>query len=122
MTGHCKDGVIVATANLPLFKNVPICQLVSTALNNIPVVLVNDADAALCAEMASNSALTHVRNAALVAVGTGIGVGLMLDGKLHQGHNGLIEAGHMIIDKSNDAPLCGCGQVQTFYICMLLLL
>jgi len=107
--------VIVATANLPLFKNVPICKLVSTALNGVPVVLVNDADAALCAEIASNSGLTNVRNAALVAVGTGIGVGLLLDGKLHQGHNGLIEAGHMIIDKSSDAPLCGCGQVIILY-------
>ena len=65
-------------------------------------------------------------------LGTGIGCGLVLDGQVYQGSNGLIEAGHMIVNSNQIDEtdwkqrlnnhisfnrLCGCGQwgcVETF--------
>ena len=42
------------------------------------------------------------------ALGTGIGLSLLLNGEFYQGANGLIEGGHMIIEM--DGRRCGCGQ------------
>jgi glucokinase len=44
------------------------------------------------------------------ALGTGIGVSVLINGEFYQGTSGLVEGGHMIIDCSLDARLCGCGQ------------
>jgi len=112
--GQARDGVLVAAANLPLFKNAPISRLLSEKLNGVKVVLVNDADAALAAELKSTQTrhlYKDVKHAALVTIGTGIGVGLYLNNQLHQGHNGLVEAGHMIVNTSLFARQCSCGQV-----------
>lgn len=51
------------------------------------------------------------KNMIIVTLGTGIGGGIIMDGKLYQGADGSSgELGHMKIDYSPDAPLCGCGQ------------
>lgn len=113
--GQSKEGVLIAAANLPLFINAPFCELIAKHLNYVQVTLVNDADAAICAELfsASNKSMYQsIQNAAIITVGTGIGVGLIINRRLHAGTNSLIEAGHMIINHSPDAPLCGCGQVS----------
>jgi glucokinase len=46
----------------------------------------------------------------MVTLGTGIGLGLVLNGELYQGSNGLVEGGHMIISSGSGGRLCGCGQ------------
>lgn len=51
------------------------------------------------------------KNMIVVTLGTGVGGGIIIDGKLYQGADGSAgELGHMKIDSSADAPLCGCGQ------------
>jgi hypothetical protein len=73
--------------------------------------LINDADAALSAEVWGNPAVYgKYQHVAMVTLGTGVGFGLILNGRLHQGASGLIEGGHMIVVSTGDARVCGCGQ------------
>lgn len=51
-----------------------------------------------------------LKDVVVIALGTGVGGGLIIDGKLYQGANGCAgEIGHTKLDLSPDAPLCGCG-------------
>jgi len=122
--GHCNNGLLVAASNLPLLKNAPLAAMLSARLDGIPVVLVNDADAAVAAEVWSkdtSAAYREVDNVAMITLGTGIGVGLVLRRRLFSGSNGLVEAGHMLVPAppgaSSAGRLCGCGQrdcVETY--------
>ena len=114
--GQCKNDHIVGCANLPLFKNVPLVRMLNDALldGSISVHLLNDADAAVAAEVWGQEnllQLTSSKNIAMITIGTGIGLGLVLNGSLYQGSNGLIEGGHMIVCYDTDtARKCPCGQ------------
>ena len=83
----------------------------------LPVVVDNDANAALLAE-ARFGAARGVSHAVLVALGTGIGSGLLLDGRIYRGSRGLgAEIGHMVIDLhgpdcQGDCPGRGCLEVM----------
>jgi glucokinase len=110
--GQCVDGVLTSAANiLPGHKNVPLASMLSNALSTT-VVLLNDADAYLAAEVLSakfGEKHGSVKSAAMITLGTGIGFSLYLNGQLYEGSHGLLEGGHMIVcDK--DGKLCGCGQ------------
>ena len=64
----------------------------------LPVFVDNDANAALLAE-ARSARRAGVSHAVLVALGTGIGSGLLLDGRIYRGARGLgAELGHMVVD------------------------
>ena len=115
--GQTKNGILVSAANLPNFKNTPLSLMLSNRLRNIPVLLLNDADASFHAELKSSKNICkyqNVQNACMISIGTGIGVSLYLNGTIYQGCQGLIESGHMIIDFSPQARQCGCGQVYRF--------
>ncbi|WP_353500121.1 N-acetylmannosamine kinase [Vibrio sp. CB1-14] len=72
-----------------------------------PVAMLNDAQAAACFEFKSHANL--VKNMAYVTVSTGVGGGIIIDGKLHKGSNWLAgHIGHTVIDING--PDCGCGQ------------
>jgi glucokinase len=73
----------------------------------LPIVVDNDANAAAWGERAFGAArgFDHV---AMVTVGTGIGSGFIVDGKLLRGSTGAgAEVGHTVVDPSG--PVCGCG-------------
>lgn len=109
--GQIKDGVLVFAANLPTLANFPICKLLSQRFNGTHVYLINDADAAVSAEVLKNKNIYGTyKNIAMVTVGTGIGLGLFLNGQLYRGSHELIEGGHMIIPGTSTSRLCGCGQ------------
>lgn len=110
--GQCIDGVLIAAANiLPGHNNIPISVLLGRALKTT-VVLVNDADAYLAAEVLSlrfKEKYGNIKSAAMITLGTGVGFSLYLNGQLFEGSHGMLEGGHMIVcDK--DGELCGCGQ------------
>jgi glucokinase len=99
-------GTIVETANLP-FKNFPLGPKLSERFNNCPVILNNDVDAGTYGEFKAGAA-QGVQFALGVFVGTGIGGGLIIDGKAYNGFNkNAAEIGHIII-KAGGAK-CGCG-------------
>ena len=74
----------------------------------VPVAVDNDATAATVAEHRLGAA-RHVADALYVALGTGIGGGVVLDGAIRRGAHGFGgEFGHVVIDPQG--PMCGCGQ------------
>jgi glucokinase len=91
-----ETGVSRWSNHLPL-ADVPFRDLMSERLG-LPVVVDNDANMALMAEHRSGAA-RDARHAVLVALGTGIGSGLLLDGRIYRGATGVgAELGHIVLD------------------------
>ncbi len=72
-----------------------------------PVFIGNDADLAGVAEYRYGAG-RGARSMVYLTISTGIGGGLLLDGRLHTGRGLAGEIGHMVVDP--DGPLCGCGR------------
>ena len=73
----------------------------------LPVVVDNDATAATWAEAQAGVAAGH-DHVAMVSLGTGIGVGFVLDGRLYRGAHGYAgESGHMVVDRNGPRHLTG---------------
>ena len=91
-----KTGVIIAPPNLPGWNNVPLGELVAKEFG-LPVFIGNDANVAALAE-ASKGAAQGCRHVVYITVSTGIGSGIISDGKLVAGRDGLAaELGHIPI-------------------------
>jgi glucokinase len=98
-------GVVIDAHNLG-FHHTPLKALLEDALGK-PVAVVNDADAATLAER-ETGALKGTDTSVLITIGTGIGGGLILNGKLFRGGRGNgTEPGHMVLH--NGGRKCTCG-------------
>jgi glucokinase len=81
---------------------------VSAQAKRLPVYIENDVNAGTFGEYVFGAA-RGVRNVVGIFPGTGIGGGIIIDGKLHHGfRDSAAEIGHMVI--MVDGPLCGCGK------------
>lgn len=99
-------GVVISPANLPGFINVPLNKILSRRLG-IRSYLHHDAHLAAFAEYRLGAA-RGARDLVYVTVSTGIGAGLILDGKLYSGAHGMAgEVGHIVVQANG--PLCTCG-------------
>ena len=95
------SGVIVAPPNLPGWLDVPLREII-TAEFNLPVYIGNDANVAALAE-ASKGAAQGCRHVTYITVSTGIGAGIICDGRLLLGREGLAaEFGHIPIIVDED--------------------
>ena len=104
---NIKKGVISSPPHLPGFKDFPIVKVLKEKYG-CPVYLLNDADAAALAEFRFGAGVGS-KNMAYLTFGTGIGAGLILNGKLFTGNNGMAgEIGHVKL--SDDGPV-GYGKV-----------
>jgi glucokinase len=99
-------GVIVGSANLPGFQGFPVRDEIQQRLGT-PILLENDANAAALGEMWMGAG-KNVKDLILLTLGTGIGGGIVIDGKVLHGAYGMAgEFGHMtVIPEGNP---CGCG-------------
>lgn len=107
--GHVRwpEGVTLTTSNLPCLKNFPLKEALS-ALLGLPVLVDNDANAQTLGEYRYGAG-RGVRNLVFMTVSTGVGGGIVIDGKLYRGATGTAgEFGHMIVEASGPA-LCTCG-------------
>lgn len=106
------DGTVVMAANLG-WDRVPL-QARLAAEVGLPARVLNDADAAVLAEVPALA--PDRRSLALFRVGEGVGVGLLLAGRLYTSqHAAAGEIGHVIHDP--DGPICTCGKrgcLETF--------
>lgn len=98
-------GIVRYTPNLGL-ENYPLASVLGARLS-LPVSLENDVQAGVYGELKAG-ALRGASQAVGLFVGTGIGGGIVIDGKLYRGSTGSAgEIGHMIVHEGG--PLCGCG-------------
>jgi glucokinase len=102
-----KKGLITSSPNLPGWKNVPIVDIIRRKFS-LRTLVVNDASAAAYGEFKLGVG-KGFNNLVYLTVSTGIGGGIIIDGKLYEGSDGSAgEIGHMIIKEGG--PLCHCGQ------------
>ena len=100
-------GEIANAVNLP-WPNLQLGKLVSEKFS-IPVAVTNDANAAALGEMTYGAA-RGLKDFIMITLGTGVGSGIVINGQVVYGHDGLAgELGHAII-KRNNGRLCGCGR------------
>jgi glucokinase len=101
------EGVLRAAPNLQCLVDVPIREPLELALG-VPVAIDNDATCALRAEMIAGAAI-DAADIVLVTLGTGIGGGVAIGGRILSGAHGFAgEPGHMVVDPAG--PLCVCGR------------
>ncbi|MBQ9224035.1 MAG: ROK family protein [Prevotella sp.] len=109
--GNYYNGTIEFAPNLAWAHNgvVPLAKLFSERLDNIPVGLTNDANAAAIGEMTYGVA-RGMKNFIVITLGTGVGSGIVINGQLVYGCDGFAgELGHVIVRRENGRP-CGCGR------------
>jgi glucokinase len=99
-----KEGLIIKTPNLP-WENLPLARILREALG-CAIYLGNDADVAGLAEHRFGAG-KGTRHMVYMTLSTGIGGGVIVDGKLLTGRGQGGEIGHMTI--LPDGPMCGCG-------------
>ena len=107
--GNYYTGNIENAANLPWKGIVPFSQMISDRMG-VPCRTTNDANAAAMGEMTYGVA-KGMKNFIMITLGTGVGSGIVIDGKVVYGHDGFAgELGHTKIFRGENARLCGCGQ------------
>lgn len=100
-------GVILNPPNLPCWTNFPLAESVQKA-HSLPVKVDNDANGAALAEARWGAARGY-GNVFYATLGTGIGTGIVSNGKIYHGRTGAAgEGGHMSVDYRG--PICLCGK------------
>jgi glucokinase len=100
-------GVILNPPNVPCWRNFPLVAEVQRVAG-ISARLDNDGNAAALAEAVWGAGVGY-RNVFYATLGTGIGAGIIFDGRIYHGRTGsAAEGGHMTIDYNG--PPCGCGK------------
>lgn len=103
------EGYCYRLPNIPGFERVRIAGVLEPLIH-CPVYVENDGNAAAHGEALFGFGRKY-KSFAMVTLGTGIGGGLVLDGKIRTGAYGFAaEIGHIPIDSSETAWSCGCGQ------------
>lgn len=105
-----KLGLIFDPPNLKPWRNVEVPRAISAKFGGKPVAFQNDANAAALGEFWVGAG-REFSSMVLFTLGTGIGGGIILDGKVLEGahsHGG--EIGHLRIDLPDRGRLCGCGR------------
>lgn len=101
-----RTGVIYSAPNIQGWVNLPLAQIVRERFG-VPTALGNDANLAALGESkyGAGRGYSHIL---YITISTGIGGGVIEDGKLLLGHQGLAtEIGHTTV--LPDGPMCGCG-------------
>lgn len=105
---NVEEGRIVYSANIPSFTNAPVCSELKKYFPGKEVFIENDANAAAFGEIIAGAAKGE-KDAVMITLGTGVGGGIVIDGKIYAGFNHAGgELGHMVI-KANGVR-CGCGR------------
>lgn len=108
-----RKGIVMSPPNLPGWDNIPIVKLVEDA-TGIPASLQNDANACALAEW-KYGAGRGTRNMVFLTFGTGLGAGLVLDGRLYSGTNDNAgELGHIRLSEFGPVGYGKAGSVEGF--------
>lgn len=110
--GNFYNGTIDHAPNLVWAHDciVPLAKMFSERLNNIPVALTNDANAAALGEMTYGVA-RGMKNFIDITLGTGVGSGIVINGQMVYGSDGFAgELGHVTVVRGEEGRTCGCGR------------
>ena len=106
--GNYYTGRIEFAPNLPWKGQIPFAELMSAKFG-LPTALTNDANAAAVGEMTYGAA-KGMKHFIMITLGTGVGSGIVIDGKVVYGHDGFAgELGHTTSVRNNGRA-CGCGK------------
>jgi len=107
--GNINKGTIEYAAGLPWKGIIPLADEFHRH-TSLPVIVTNDANAAAVGEMIYGGA-KGMKNFVVITLGTGLGSGFVVDGKLVYGHDGFAgEIGHTAIRPGPSNRDCGCGR------------
>ena len=117
--GNYYHGTIEHAPNLKFSGIIPVKEYIETKLKgkgyDLKVTLTNDANAAAIGEMIYGGA-KGIKNFIMITLGTGVGSGIVVDGKVVYGADGFAgEVGHTIVQP--EGRMCGCGRkgcVETY--------
>ena len=115
--GHIRksDGVIITTSNLEGFDNYPLRAELQSHFE-IPVILDNDANAQAFGEYKFGAGKGY-DDMIFVTISTGIGAGIIIDGRLYRGMTGTAgEFGHTIVEPDSEL-VCTCGNRGCIMAC-----
>ena len=102
-----KSGVVINPPNLPGWSNIPLQKIV-TERYELPCRIENDANAAGLAEALFGAGKGY-QNVLYATLSTGIGTGIIINGRIYHGKNGAAgEGGHVSIDYRSEHR-CNCG-------------
>lgn len=102
-----ETGMIMHTVNLPFHKT-PVREIFHR-YTELPLRLSNDANCAALGEVICGAAKGY-KTSITITLGTGVGGGVVVDGKIYSGFNGAAgELGHMVIHAGGER--CGCGRL-----------
>jgi len=106
-TANSDTGVVEYANNIP-FLQYPLADKLSALLDGKPVYIENDANAAAKAEAMAGVA-AGAPFSVMITLGTGLGGGIVIGGKVYSGFNYAgAELGHIVIEK--DGRQCSCGR------------
>lgn len=101
------DGMVHYGPNLPTLVDVPLAAELGRRLP-VPVVVDNDANVAAWGEL-RHGAARNAQHALVITLGTGVGGGIVIDGRVYRGAHGFAgEIGHWQFDPAG--PTCACGE------------
>lgn len=101
-----RKGIVIKTVNIPI-RSMPVAEMFHRHWAGVPVHLGNDADCAALGEYYHYED-KDIESLILVTLGTGIGTGIILNGKIHTGINGCAgEGGHIVIVHGGEQCTCG---------------
>ena len=105
-TANSDTGIVEYSNNIP-FRNYPIAAKLSSLLDGTKVYIENDANAAAKAEAFAGVA-KGAKYSVMITLGTGLGGGIIIDGKVYSGFNFAgAELGHTVIEKGGRPCTCG---------------
>jgi glucokinase len=105
------EGIVRFLPNIPGWKNVPLKAILEKKLD-LPVYIENDVKLITLAEWKFGAG-RGVKNLICLTLGTGVGSGLILDGRLYRGSaNAAGELGHIPLNE--EGPKCNCGGFGCF--------
>lgn len=102
-----RRGMVINPPNLPCWRDFPLAEKIQQS-RHLPTRIDNDANAAALAEAIWGAGAGYP-SVFYATLGTGIGAGVVLDGRIYHGRTGAAaEGGHVSIDYRG--PLCACGK------------
>lgn len=101
-----REGVVESSPNLPGWKRIPLLELLRREVT-LPLLIENDANAAVYGEFWVGAGRGS-SNIVLLTLGTGVGGGIIVEGELLRGADGMAgEIGHLTVEREGDP--CPCG-------------